>query len=257
MRTSLVIPCISAHFTKNGIYKTLDSIYEGTILPNEVIIVLCETKRISPKSIEMFKTYWEPKFDRLILLTFPNIQSCGKNRSIGNLQASNDIIINADADDIFHPQRIETFLYFFRTTNALAITHLYIPSSRTFKKYEISKIKLAADSNTLFKYYFPDNKWRNFPKKEYYPSFLNLTTNDGHMAFRREVLKKVNHTDQDANCDGLFLYKLLYHFKKNIVIHACLSKYSKGDYWIKRFPKMNTAKLERSLDGEKSYTIEF
>lgn len=250
-KISLIIPCIPRDFNSSNLTNTLNSIVNATLLPNETIIVLSGCNQINKDSIELFKKIWTNKLENFKILTYPNIQSCGKNRKIGNMNASNEIIVHADADDIFHPQRLEILHYFFEKTNAMVINHLYIPFSKEFHNYNISKIKLAANSETMYNHYFPKNKWTDFPKNEYYGSFLNMTTTDGHMAFRKEVLEKVNHSDKDNFCDGEFLHKVCYHYKKNIFLNACLSKYSKGDYWINRFPKENGERLKRSLDGEK------
>ena len=255
MKFSLIIPCIPRDFNSNNLTNTLNSIINATLLPDETIIVLSGINQINKNNIELFKKIWTNKLENFKILIYPNIQSCGKNRQIGNNEASNEIIVHADADDIFHPQRLEIFKYFFETTDVIAINHLYIPFSKGFHNYNISKIKLVADSKTLYNHYFSENKWKEFPKNEYYGSFLNLTTSDGHMAFRKEILEKVNHSDRDHFCDGEFLYKVCYHYKKNIFLHACLSKYSSFDHWLKRFPKENGERLRRSLDGEKESYI--
>jgi len=255
MKTSLIIPCIPKDFNSNNLITTLNSIINATLLPNETIIVLSGCNQINKNNIETFNIKWSNKLENFKILMFQNIQSCGKNRNIGNMCANNEIIVHADADDIFHPQRLEIFKYFFENTDAMAINHLYIPFSKDFKNYDISNIKLAADSDTLYNHYFPKNKWCEFPKDEYYGSFLNMTTTDGHMAIRKEVLKNINHSDKNNFCDGEFLHKICFHYKKNIFLHACLSKYSNGDYWINRFPKENGERLKRSLDGEKESYI--
>ena len=247
LKISLVIPCIPRDFNSNNLNNTLYSILISTILPDETIIVLSGTNDINIENIKCFYNKWNPKFKNFKLLKYPRIQSSGKNRNIGNNEAIYEVIIHADADDLYHPQRIEILKYFFENTDTMAINHLFIPLSYKFKNYNLRNIELACSKDKLYNYYFPDNKWKEFTKNEYYGSFLDMTTTDGHMAFRREVLNKVNLSDKNCLCESEFLHKICFYYKKSIFLKACLSKYSKGDDWITNFPEQMKVMLKRSI----------
>ena len=251
MKVSIVIPCIPKDFNSGDLDKSLCSIKKSTILPNENIVVLSGCNEILQENINKFQMKWSLLLNNFRILEYENIQTCGLNRKLGSLNASNEIIINADADDTFHPQRIEIFKYFFETTDAVAINHLYIPTFLKFDNYDIPSIKILAISDDIYTHYFPKNKWTQLSSAEYYGSYLNMTTHDGHMGFRRKILDEVVWDDINTGCDSFFLHKVCFHYKKNIFLHACLSKYTKADFFLKsKIKEEISRKLKRSLSNE-------
>lgn len=109
LKTSVIIPCSYKH--AQHLPELLHMLEQQTVLPDEVVISLSEVNKVEPALIQAIQdTSWEFP---CILLTSPNVQYAGKNRNIGCANASGDIFILQDADDIPHPQRVEAIKYCF------------------------------------------------------------------------------------------------------------------------------------------------
>ena len=115
MKIGVAIPCYKGHISR--LFDLLDSIESQTILPNNVV-VSCS----SSEEFEMIKEY---SFPLKIITTIEN-KNASQNR---NIAASNlldmDYITFFDADDIMHPQRIESLLYVINNYNSDIILHNY------------------------------------------------------------------------------------------------------------------------------------
>lgn len=134
---SIVIPCHSPHF--KFLEGLLRSIEKQTLVPNEVIVVLCDSSRVQQNQIIRLRNInWNFKFD---IIEIRNKSPAGANRYIGCKRATSEIIIFTDADDLIHPQRTEIMKYFFDITDAVHVGHTFTFDKNFDKRtYDIPKI---------------------------------------------------------------------------------------------------------------------
>jgi Glycosyltransferases, probably involved in cell wall biogenesis len=109
LTTSVIIPCHYKH--TSYLFELLGHLQSQTIMPHEVVISISEVDKADPIIIEkLHHTKWAFTCK---IITSTNVQYAGENRNIGCRNATGDIFILQDADDIPHPQRIEVITYFF------------------------------------------------------------------------------------------------------------------------------------------------
>ena len=135
---AIAIPCHSKHF--RYLTPLLESIEKQTLVPNEVIVVLCDSVNVSQKNInDMRNRKWKFRFE---LVEIRNRSPAGANRYIGCKKATSEIVIFTDADDLIHPQRTEIIKYFFDITDAVHVGHSFTFDTNFDKVvYDIPKIK--------------------------------------------------------------------------------------------------------------------
>lgn len=148
LTVSVIIPCSYKHAAH--LPTLLRSLEEQTVIPEEVVISLSEAHNVDPQIIDAIqKSTWAFS---CILLTSPDMQYAGKNRNRACQQASGDIFILQDADDIPHPQRIEVIKYCFEHHNADHLMHEFVmispQSPITFAAIpDVQKLKLEWNHN--------------------------------------------------------------------------------------------------------------
>jgi len=233
---SVIIPCLSTHLNDTNLRQAIASILDGTKIPDTIILV------VSGIPVEFCIKKWKSIYKYLLKkYKFNNFKfiyekkpiKCGKARQIGldNVDKKTKIVVFCDADDTYHPQRLEVFLYFFNKYDIKAINHLFIPDSYNFENYNIERIPIIATQEEIYNYYYSDKD--NIKCRDvYYGEFLKKTITDGHMCIKLPINTRFYNTN--SGCDTQFLYRLCKEYKKNIIIGACLSKYSKFIHWMSR-----------------------
>lgn len=109
--TSIVIPCVSGHF--QHLFGLLKCYQEQTRVPDEIVISLCETSLIDAEQIDALEDFSWPF--KVKIIRHPDRKSAGENRNIACANATGDILLCQDADDIPHPERVEIVKYIFDT----------------------------------------------------------------------------------------------------------------------------------------------
>ena len=126
MSIGVAVPCYNGHI--ENLHNLLDSIESQTHKPDQVAISCSSTS--GPFQT---KQYSFP----IKIFTTPEHKNAAQNR---NIAASNlpdvDYITFIDADDIMHPQRIETLLKVFKETNCDIILHNYMLVQSPFANIE-------------------------------------------------------------------------------------------------------------------------
>ena len=139
--TSVIIPC---HYTHVQFLEQLLVKYElQTELPNEVVISISESHKANGRVIKELQAR-EWKFPVKFLVTRKR-QFAGTNRNIACRNASGEILITQDADDIPHPQRVEVIKYFFGRYNLDHLMHQWvfeskIDNSNFYRMYSMASI---------------------------------------------------------------------------------------------------------------------
>lgn len=132
MNISIVIPAFNASKT---ILQTLQSCIDQTCKPYEIIVVDdCSTDNTA----EIIRQFPYP----VILLIQKTNQGPASARNVGWNYATGDIITFLDADDTFHPKKLETISKTFEQhQSAVFVGHPYTLSSFNTLQYTISALQ--------------------------------------------------------------------------------------------------------------------
>jgi len=200
MKTSVIIPCHPSHFSY---LDSLIASYENqTVLPDEVIISLSEADKVCKDQLECLQKASRP-FDLIIKKTDEK-KSVGQNRNIANDAASGDILINQDADDFAHNQRVEIIRYFFEKFDLDVLFH----------RHKYKKIDSTPLNTKNIDYFFPEHHLQR--TSHFNPSFVSLSS---------KVAKKLKWPDMLRRADMVFSIQLFQQFKRILAIDAFLIEY--------------------------------
>ncbi|MEX0939741.1 MAG: glycosyltransferase family A protein [Candidatus Babeliales bacterium] len=205
MTTSVVVPCVARHFL--WLSGMLESYENQTVRPDEVIISISEVEKLNPKEINDLEAgMWSFK---LKVIRKKGVILDGDNRTIAMDNASGEILIFSDADDIPHPQRVEIAKFIFENYEVDHILHGMANSRK--EDFNLSKLD---DLEIL--------KFNNFGQ------ILNFATNTGFAittgspCFLRKVGEKIKW---EAIKDQEHAHKVYNLFKNNIVLCSRLILY--------------------------------
>lgn len=203
MTTSVIIPCVARHFLwMSGI---LEAYQNQTVIPDEIVVVFSEVEKINDVDItKLEKGLWDFK---LTIIKRNGVHLEGENRNVAMDNASGDILIFSDADDIPHPQRVEIVKYIFENYEVEHIIH-----TLTVKRAEIMPIDIAAITPLIFSRL--QQVW-DFSTLENWITF-------GSPCFLKEVGQRVKWSAKNDVAFNKTVYEI---FKKNIVIPVKLILY--------------------------------
>ncbi len=206
IKTSLIIPC---HYTHAELLYSLLKCYEQqTELPDEVIISISEIHKIPWNVIDQLK---QEKWIFPVKFLVSTVRLfAGENRNKACQNATGDIFISQDADDIPHPQRIEIIKHFFKHYNVDHFSHNYtlLSNGQTIPFFETYK-----DVGTV-PFMYP----RNF--KDAHAKIMN-----GSVAISRRVFNKIHWSNKPSNQDTEFNAKVYNSFKNCMVVKVPLIGY--------------------------------
>lgn len=145
---SVVIPCYNAEKT---ILRALDSVVLQSLLPQEVIVV--DDKSID-QSCELIKKYIKRYADQIKITLIELEENSGpaKARNTGWDNAVSDFIAFLDADDSWHPQKIELQYGYMRENLDVVLSgHLYevISNQPNLNNGKIEKIEKITKTKLL------------------------------------------------------------------------------------------------------------
>ena len=268
MSLTLIIPCYHKHF--KYLDKCLNYYLEGTELPDQIIISLNGCNHLQNNLINDFKKKYETHFKEFKLIKTSNQINSAEARNLAIPFISNDIVSFCDADDSYHPQRVEIIKYFFKNYDIECLLHSYILApcynnknknhcflcqnnkNNIFKNYDLSEIKYCNTEETFKLNYYndkiqPDVKTIiaiNSNKKQILPTH-------GLSSFKREVFSKIKFNKlYKRGQDSLFCQEVLKEFKKTIVLDAELIIYKNN--WIpqkNQFKNFNNIYINLGADN--------
>ena len=146
---SIIVPCYHGHF--HYLSNLMTHLNQQTELPAEVVISLSEANKLPKGALEAFMQASLDFPFQINVITSNRVQLAGENRNIACNNATGDILICQDADDLLHPQRIEIVHHYFDNYRIDLLIHKWMPSPEspmpTEKEfytgnYEIPKIPL-------------------------------------------------------------------------------------------------------------------
>lgn len=244
MKTSLFIPTIPIHF--RHIENILNHYYNGTVVPDEIIISISQSHNLDDESKKLIKN----KFPDVKIIEHSDSLQSGPNRQISKTACKGDIIIYQDSDDIPHRQRVEIIKYFFNNYDIMHLNHSYTRNESNDFHISIPDIKFI-DSERLYKSYFPNSILNECLKVHgAYGGGFDMGIHGGAIAIKREVLNVVewkpkthlfkneewlrgglppimNHNDPriPGAEDYEFCMETLFKLKKSILIDAKIYTY--------------------------------
>jgi len=208
LKISIIIPC---HFRHAHLLHPLLKLYERqTMLPDEVVISLSEAYLVDDLVIEKLQN--KPWLFRVKLLLSNDKKYAGQNRNLACSNADGHIFICQDADDIPHPQRVETIIYFFERFSIHHLMHRYI----------------YADDFSNFSWC---NKQRTaFIKPQSYNAVWKAWNNtgqftNGNPAIDRYVFQQIQWSDSPRGQDSEFNKEVYRRIDRRLVIWAPLLVY--------------------------------
>ena len=200
---TVVIPCHYKHF--KHISELLIHYNKQTLLPKEIIIMLCEVNRFHNKNMIDDVQNKKYNFD-LKIIKIKNKSAAGNNRYLGTKEAKGNIVIFQDADDIPHKQRLEIMKYFFdKYPDVLHICHKFTKNKSDIKYYDnISKIKHRYLESDIFL----------DPRKRKPERITN-----GNIGIRKHIYDNLNWYKNRFRAQDIALNSNIYNkYKKTLII---------------------------------------
>lgn len=230
---TVVVPCYNCEDTIERAFK---SILQQTHLPNEIILV--NDCSIDNTSL-ILNDLRAPEEIELIILNLETNKGPARARNIGIERSSNDLIAFLDADDTWHPKKLEIQLRVMTENPQCAISgHIveYKNESRVSSLKEVYAFREVKFRQLIFKNYFntpsviirrgglrfPDN----FRFAEDYYFWLAIANEGGQLLFIDSVLGFVHkpfygHSGLSSSLSLMHNYEIiaLSCFRKNKHVH--------------------------------------
>jgi len=197
VKISVIVPCHPDHFP---LLDPLFRVYaEQTSLPDEIVVSLSQSNEIPSQEIESLTERGWPFPVRFV--TSVNRQPPGKNRNAACAAAEGEVIVCQDADDLPHPQRIETVRYLFEHFDVDHLLHQWLPSDGAFEPFRVEGIE------TECRYF-----------RSYEQISLDFIHN-GSVSFSKTVLDRVKwHPHLTIDEDSIFNRHSYAFFPKHFVL---------------------------------------
>lgn len=196
-----------------GFTKSLiDNIKSFTEKPDEIIISISEVNsQERTEHVRKLFSLQDTQDLNLKLFIFNDKKLSGENRNICMANASNDLLIFSDADDISHPDRCKIIKSIFETNqDIIHLTHGYL---------EIRKNDEVTSCPTLRHDVIRISKDQIIQKKRYeieYPiqngAISFLKNRIGNIKYKENIKNYIIAEDQDFNIEVLFSIDANWHW---------------------------------------------
>jgi glycosyltransferase involved in cell wall biosynthesis len=171
LTTSVIIPCCGKHFYL--LPGLLECYTRQTVLPDEIVVSLSDAVGNVYEESILLEQQTCPF--RLKIIKSARKQSAGENRNIACANASGELLICQDADDIPHPQRVEIAKYWFENYKVDHLMHLWTADE------EILDIVFDKTNLDVVRYV-------NFPL----PLHIHIpNAHNGNICIRKKVAQKI------------------------------------------------------------------
>jgi hypothetical protein len=196
LTTSVIVPCHCDHFV--FLEPLLSAYRDQTVLPDEVIVSLCEAQNVPAASIlALEQTPWPFS---LTILKHKQKLPPGANRNAACSCATQEIVISQDADDLPHPQRVEIIRYLFETAGIDHLLHQWISSQDKFELYDVESVGKKTVSYQIY-------------------DLVDVPyLHNGNNAFRRTLFEKVHWKPSREIQEDVLFNRIAYVFTKNRLI---------------------------------------
>ncbi len=208
LKASVIIPCYYKHASQ--LFSLIKMFHSQSVLPDEIVISISECHKVEPAIIKSLED--EPWRIPVKIIKSEKVQYAGENRNIACAQASGDILILQDADDIPHPQRVEIIKYFFEH---YAVDHLMHQFTLTKDPAIEINFKTEQDMRAI-----PMEWGRNFMEVWRRALFAN-----GHVAISKQVFEVIKWTNAKRRQDSFFNKQVYARFKHCLLVKMSLLWY--------------------------------
>jgi len=247
MKLSLVVPCYHKHF--NYLNEVLQNYANGTVKPDQIVISLNGCKFISNDKIDTLENKYKGVFIELKILRSNKVLNRAKARNVARAHITSDIVSFCDADDVYHPQRIEIIKYFFENNDIDHLLHSYILSdcfenrnsnhcflcknsknNRFIKYTDFSKIDYCkADIINKLNFSHPSIKPDVKTVIGFNKNMKQILPHHGMLTVKKKVFDTILFNEKyPRGQDSLYCQEILYKFKNTMLIDAELAKYNNG-----------------------------
>lgn len=222
---SVIIPIYPPHL--KFIPSLIKNMNEQTLLPDEVILCISEISLEDSQAI-LEKHRHNSKFELVIHGTHEK-QNQSQNRNRGIIIAKHKFVMNCDADDIIHHEKIEIMKYILGLrphTNLICHNYFY----NRHKIHDKSALDFSVNLKNLF-LHADSNKYSQDTKKKM-PctniSIENYPVHHGHVLFNKEcgVLYREEDGIRNNGEDGQFCQDILFRHGNIVYIEEKLMLYN-------------------------------
>jgi len=205
LKTSVIIPCYYRH--AQHLYSLLHLFQNQTVLPDEIIISISECEKIDP--FILYTLEKKPWIFPVNIITSNKVQHAGENRNIACSNATGDIFICHDADDIPHPQRIEIIKYFFEHYDIDHLLHQY---------FFIHSEKTEVNFDMVVKDFTSIQFARLYKNGEDYINNHRDRLHNGHVSISKQLFDTIKWTNKRRKQDAEFNRKVFKLFTNQVLL---------------------------------------
>jgi len=240
MKTSFLIPCHNKHTV--FIPNIISCLSASSVKPDEVLFSISsyqENNKLDILHEQIVALGIKTNF-----LLHKETKNAAQNRNILASNASGELLIFQDADDMFHPQRIEAVQHCFKQHDICHLAHSYeftkakIFNELHFKKINISNMNLFL-MNKIYDEVFFDKFISHLQSGCYgVPNKRKKLTQDfpihnGAITISKKVFEEIKWKE-DRNKfliaeDQDFNYEVYYHFNKSMLLYENVYFYNIGN----------------------------
>lgn len=241
MKKSFLIPCVYRHVKSlRNISKLLQI---STVKPDEVIIHISSCpSHFDHRFLQNLFLDSEYSFEYEVTEEF---RDAGENRNNLGQQATGDILIYQDADDFFHPQRIEFIQNSFEEEDIYHLIHSYNFNDKPLEQISFEKKifdyrklwSLEPYHQIVFKNQLNDYRdfqcYGTFERSNKISCNIDYWLHNGAISIKKEVLQKVKWKSKNEHRniaeDQDFNFECFYHFNKSYSLLERIYYYNLGD----------------------------
>lgn len=234
MKKSFLIPCVYKHIGNLSNIKNLLDI--SSVKPDEVLIDISSCP-VGFKDFYIEELFSSSEYSFSCNIT-AETRDAGKNRNNLANRATGDILIFQDADDFFHPQRIEFIEKSFLENDIMHLVHSYHFNNSSLQQLKFEKLDFNTDNLKSLQFYYKDVFIDNKNIKTSYGSFEKTVNSDpykycihnGAVSVKKEVCNKIRwKSRQDIIIiaeDQDFNFECFHKFNKSCLLLEKLYYYN-------------------------------
>lgn len=234
-KCSIVIPIVPKHF--RYLKKLLDELSSENRFIGEIHI--CVSSVDEARLLKLMQIVSNSSFDTIIKVhSCLETRTAGENRNHGWDNSIFNIVVFLDADDLYHPNRLQFLTNLMITNHADAIVHDYYRlAPKFFFKFGNIESHVLISTEQLYKANEFDFE-HSLPSGSLYGGESNLLlpaeifkknkVHHGHLTVRRDV--PIRYTNRKLGEDGELVREILKYDYKIVYVSAKLSIYDRFNF---------------------------
>ena len=144
-----VLLCLYYKERPDFLSQSLDSVFNQTVLPNEVVLV--EDGPLTDELYAVVEAY-RSKYPQLRVVKLPCNGGLGKALNVGLQHCSYDLVARMDTDDIAYPDRFEKQLNVFRSDPKVDLCGAWIAEFEGEPSHVVSVRKVPEKHGEIYRY---------------------------------------------------------------------------------------------------------